>query len=443
MKSINELAAEMKRDWNERAHENAKWFINTFKTEQTEEEFAASCLNDIQLGVFGLLDALTWRRNPRQLRLLEIGCGIGRMTGHLAEIFGEVHGVDVSGEMVRQGRERLRHLPNVHFHECNGVNFAEFPDDHFDVIFSAYVFQHVPAHEIICANIRDAYRVLAPGGAFRFMANDVNNAEFLSMPKNTWTGAAFSAADSRRLARELGAQLVSLYGEGTQYFWAMFRKPATPQPVSTPLQLLAAGRADDLSLQELPTRGQQAALGLHVTGVPADTVDCNNLSIEWQGRSTQPFFVAPLDDATIEIKAHVPVELAKGRTDVRLRLPDGSTLHTTLDIVPSPIAPPVIIQHGNVADGGLDIYTTGPKSEIRVFAFGFEDAITSANTLIHIGEVALSPTAITFLPANGAWEIKTQLPPGTPPQTTTISLSHHGRLSLAHQMVIQEPLQHD
>jgi len=34
------------------------------------------------------------------MRVLEIGCGAGRLTRALAKLFGEVHGVDVSGEMV-------------------------------------------------------------------------------------------------------------------------------------------------------------------------------------------------------------------------------------------------------------------------------------------------------------------------------------------------------
>jgi len=50
------------------------------------------------------LPLLTQGVIPR-LRLLEIGCGIGRMTRALAEIFGEVYATDVSGEMIRRGSD--------------------------------------------------------------------------------------------------------------------------------------------------------------------------------------------------------------------------------------------------------------------------------------------------------------------------------------------------
>jgi ubiquinone/menaquinone biosynthesis C-methylase UbiE len=38
--------------------------------------------------------------------MLEIGYGIGRMTRHLASIFGEVHGVDVAPTMCRWAERR-------------------------------------------------------------------------------------------------------------------------------------------------------------------------------------------------------------------------------------------------------------------------------------------------------------------------------------------------
>ena len=44
---------------------------------------------------------------------LEIGCGLGRMTRHLAGIFGEVYATDVSAEMIRGACARLGHLGNV------------------------------------------------------------------------------------------------------------------------------------------------------------------------------------------------------------------------------------------------------------------------------------------------------------------------------------------
>src|SRR5262249_407193 len=135
----------MKRDWDERARQDAKWFINSLRQRQSEEEFDQTGVIEVERLVLADLPLLTQGRDPKHLRVLEIGCGAGRMTKHLASIFGEVTGVDVSGEMIRQARARLAGIAAARLYETNGVDFANFNDEEFDVILSAYVFQHVPS----------------------------------------------------------------------------------------------------------------------------------------------------------------------------------------------------------------------------------------------------------------------------------------------------------
>lgn len=102
---------------------------------------------------------------PEQAVVLEIGCGIGRVLQHLASGCREVHGVDISREMVAKGAERLAHLPNVHFHHGNGYDLGNFADATFDLVYSAYVFQHMP--KTIAFNyMTEACRVLKPDGVF-------------------------------------------------------------------------------------------------------------------------------------------------------------------------------------------------------------------------------------------------------------------------------------
>ena len=96
--TANQFTEIMKRDWNTRAQENSRWYINTVRLDQTEDEFDATGLNEINTLILPELVLMTGGRNPRELRLLEIGCGIGRMTKHLACIFGEVHSGTPSAE---------------------------------------------------------------------------------------------------------------------------------------------------------------------------------------------------------------------------------------------------------------------------------------------------------------------------------------------------------
>ncbi len=105
------------------------------------------------------------------------------MTRELANIFGEVHATDVSAEMIKQARTRLQDWTNVHLYETNGLDLAELPSGHFDLVFSAYVFQHVPSAEVIRANLTEAYRVLKPGGVLKFQTNSLTAFDFEGITK--------------------------------------------------------------------------------------------------------------------------------------------------------------------------------------------------------------------------------------------------------------------
>jgi SAM-dependent methyltransferase len=100
---------------------------------------------------------------PEDAVILEVGSGTGRIMQHLASAAAEVHGVDISTEMVERGSARLAHLPNVHFHKGNGYDLGTFADETFDVVFSWVVFQHVP--KTVAYNyLTEIRRILKPGG---------------------------------------------------------------------------------------------------------------------------------------------------------------------------------------------------------------------------------------------------------------------------------------
>src|SRR5450759_5997911 len=85
----------------------------------------------------------------------------------MASHFGEIHGVDVSDEMIRIGREKLRGIPHAHLHATDGSSLGMFADDSFDMVYSYAVFQHIPSKEVVLEYLRETHRVLKPGGIFR------------------------------------------------------------------------------------------------------------------------------------------------------------------------------------------------------------------------------------------------------------------------------------
>jgi ubiquinone/menaquinone biosynthesis C-methylase UbiE len=91
--------------------------------------------------------------------VLDIGCGTGRVMEHVAPSCREVHGIDISRAMVEQGRARLAHLPNVHFHLGNGYDLAAFGDDSFDVVYSIVALQHM-SRPVAYNYLLESHRVL-------------------------------------------------------------------------------------------------------------------------------------------------------------------------------------------------------------------------------------------------------------------------------------------
>lgn len=94
---------------------------------------------------------------------LEIGCGVGRDTVHLARHFRHVDGVDVSETMVRRARDRG--LPeNVRLHVLPGRDLDAFDSESVCFVFSHLVFQHVTDDAIVESYLHEIARVLRPGG---------------------------------------------------------------------------------------------------------------------------------------------------------------------------------------------------------------------------------------------------------------------------------------
>ena len=98
--------------------------------------------------------------------VLNIGCGVGRVERYLAPMVEELWAVDVSGEMIARARRRLEGVPNVHLREVGNDEFLRsFGDARFNLVFSFLVLQHLEK-EHAARYLRDAFRVLRPGGVF-------------------------------------------------------------------------------------------------------------------------------------------------------------------------------------------------------------------------------------------------------------------------------------
>ena len=220
------ILEQMRRDWNERATQDAQQYVYTRDVATDESDFEASGRVNYDQLVRPFLPVLLCGRSPKSCRVVEIGCGLGRITRPFAENFLEVHGVDVSAEMIDRARQRLRDCPNVTLHLSSGMDLSSLPDKHFDLAFSYLVFQHIPSRTVIQNYIRETARVLKPGGAFKFQLNGYQAPDYRWGKKDTLHGQTFSFPEAVRMLAEAGFYLLSATGEGTQYFVLTARKLA-------------------------------------------------------------------------------------------------------------------------------------------------------------------------------------------------------------------------
>lgn len=100
-------------------------------------------------------------------RVLDIGCGSGGITLHIARRFApaSVIGYDVEKPVIREATRRAREAGL-----SDRVSFVQappgplpFPDGRFDVVFSKDAMVHIPDKDAIFAEV---FRVLRPAGIF-------------------------------------------------------------------------------------------------------------------------------------------------------------------------------------------------------------------------------------------------------------------------------------
>lgn len=225
------LLKKMQEDWDARARINARYFVNTARADWTDEDFFRSGEQTVAEEILTDMINICQGKDPKEMRVLEIGCGAGRVTRALAKLFGEVHGVDVSGEMVALAREALKDFPNAFVYQNNGMDLSVLPPGLiFDFAFSSIVFQHIPSREIIENYVREVNRVLRPGALFKFQVQ--GDTRVRSSPDDTWIGVPFSEQEAIEMALRCGFEPRYRHGAGQQYFWLWFFKTGEPQSVA-------------------------------------------------------------------------------------------------------------------------------------------------------------------------------------------------------------------
>ena len=224
------------RYWDERARENALFFVDnevSYDDPDTERFWRRG--EEI---VDRMLDMAEVEVGPGEV-VVDIGCGVGRLTRALARRAGRVYGLDVSREMLRLAQQHNTDLANVEWVHGDGMGLAGIENDSVDGCFSHVVFQHIPDPAITANYVREMGRVLRPGGWTVFQVStdpsvhrkpaggirDRLKAFLRREDDRAWWGSAVDLDELRAAARDGGLELERVFDEGSQFTTVFGRRP--------------------------------------------------------------------------------------------------------------------------------------------------------------------------------------------------------------------------
>lgn len=307
----------MRADWDRRAREDANFYVAFGRQQQQEDEFASTAAI-ITPAILVELNRLP--EDMRQGRVLDIGCGPGRLMLALSQQFSEIHGIDISKEMIDLAKTRLADTANAHLHVGSGADLQPLQDGSFDLVYSYVVFQHIPSKEVVLNYMRESKRVLKPGGILccQLRGQDPLPSE-LRPEAATWTGCTFKTEEILEFARKEEFPLVGLAGVDTQYVWATFRKPARSDVKRDPMSVrLNAVTQSNGSEPVIPNRGREAVASLWMDAFPSDG-DLSNFQVMFNDRRQFGMYVSPVGlTGGCQMNVQLPPGLKPGSVTVRL-----------------------------------------------------------------------------------------------------------------------------
>ncbi len=96
-------------------------------------------------------------------RLLELGCGVGRIGRELAPHCQHWTGVDISEKMILHARERLGQFENVDFHQLSRTSLDVLEDNCLTKAYSVAVLCHMDKEDLYLY-LQELHRAVRPGG---------------------------------------------------------------------------------------------------------------------------------------------------------------------------------------------------------------------------------------------------------------------------------------
>ncbi len=157
--------------------------------------------------------------------VLDVACGTGRFTRYVADEAAFVWGIDVSEEMLQQGRKYVDRdaAENVGFARMDATDL-QFASEQFDSVaccWALHLFPDIPE------TVAEIHRVLKPQGTFA--GTTITDTHVLSMPgvqyglQQTVDPHVFDREELRELLHEVGFHGVEFERRGAALFFKATR----------------------------------------------------------------------------------------------------------------------------------------------------------------------------------------------------------------------------
>jgi SAM-dependent methyltransferase len=177
---------------------------------EPEASVAAYSLGDPALLDQATAEVVGWLTAQRLfadgMDVLDLGCGFGRIAAALAPHAGSVLGLDLSPGMIEAARRRHGGLPRLAFAVAEGRDLGTLPAASRDLILAVDSFPYLFQAGVAEAHLRDAARVLRPGGALAVL-----NLTYAADPADDRAQALAWAADAGLRIEQDGARPFTLW----------------------------------------------------------------------------------------------------------------------------------------------------------------------------------------------------------------------------------------
>ncbi len=128
-------------------------------------------------------------------RILDAGCGNGRLYELLKEKNVRYQGIDGSKKLVAIANERY----GAKFNRHNLIDLSNFPEESFSLIFCIATFQHIPGEKYRLAVLNNFHRLLLPNGCLVMINWNILHQEkfqpYLQKSQGLFRTAKFDAGD--------------------------------------------------------------------------------------------------------------------------------------------------------------------------------------------------------------------------------------------------------